>query len=30
MKMNSVETTNTVKAGAPDYRMGFEKIGNMM
>jgi hypothetical protein len=30
MKMNDVETTNIVKAGAPDYRMEFEQIGNMM
>jgi len=30
LRMNNVETTNIVKAGAPDYTMGFEQIGNMM
>jgi hypothetical protein len=30
MKMNNVDTTNIVKTGAPDHRMGFEKIENMM
>jgi hypothetical protein len=30
MKMNDVETTNSIKAGVPDYRMGFEQIENMM
>ncbi|KAG9801082.1 hypothetical protein KCU95_g38, partial [Aureobasidium melanogenum] len=30
LRMNNVETTNIVEAGAPDYTMGFEHIGNMM
>ena len=27
--MDNVETSNIVKAGAPDYGMGFEQIRNM-
>ena len=30
LRINNVETTNIVGAGAPDYTMGFEQIGNMM